>query len=77
MSQRYDLVDMVDRVGRGDSFAASLLYDLSQEIAEQKTIDFAVAASSLKHTIYGDANLVTVAEVMELLEGDQSGRVKR
>ena len=77
MSRRYDMVDMVDRVGGRDAFAAGLIYGLSQAMSEQSAIDFAVAASCLKHTIHGDANLATVAEVMELLDGDQSGRVQR
>lgn len=77
-SRRYDITHIVDRVGGGDSFMGGLIYGLNRYPEdEQKALDFAVAASCLKHTIYGDFNLVTVAEVENLMKGDGSGRVVR
>jgi 2-dehydro-3-deoxygluconokinase len=77
-SKRYDITHIVDRVGGGDSFMSGLIYGLiNYPENDQKTLDFAVAASALKHTIYGDFNLVTVAEVEQLMMGDGSGRVLR
>jgi len=77
-SQRYDITHIVDRVGGGDSFMGGLIYGLITFPADdQRALDFAVAASALKHTIYGDFNLVTVAEVEQLMKGDGSGRVSR
>ncbi|MDX1639485.1 MAG: sugar kinase [Balneolaceae bacterium] len=74
----YDITHIVDRVGGGDSFMAGLIYGLlTFEGDDQKALDFAVAASCLKHTIYGDANLATVEEVEKLMGGDASGRVSR
>ena len=74
----YDITHIVDRVGGGDSFMAGLIYGLlTYEGDDQKALEFAVAASCLKHTIKGDANLVTVAEVEKLMGGDASGRVSR
>lgn len=74
----YDITPIVDRVGGGDSFMAGLLYGLSQfNENDQKTINFAVAASALKHTIVGDFNLVSINEVEKLISGDASGRVTR
>ncbi len=74
----YDITPIVDRVGGGDSFMGGLIYGLSQFNGDsQKTINFAVAASALKHTIVGDFNLVSVSEVEKLLAGDASGRVSR
>jgi len=74
---RYDIVPIVDRVGGGDSFAAGLIYALLSGKDLQACIDFAVAASCLKHTITGDFNLVTVDEVNALLKGGGGGRVQR
>ena len=68
---------IVDRVGGGDSFCGGLIYGLLVYGDPQKAIDFAVAASCLKHTIHGDFNLVRVAEVEKLMGGDASGRVSR
>ena len=74
----YQITHIVDRVGGGDSFMGGLIYGLLQwPDDDQKALNFAVAASCLKHTIYGDANLVTVAEVEKLMQGDASGRVSR
>tara|TARA_R110000868_G_scaffold304437_16_gene565242 strand:- start:11912 stop:12949 length:1038 start_codon:yes stop_codon:yes gene_type:complete len=77
-SRTYQITHIVDRVGGGDSFMGGLIYGLlSYTGDDQKALDFAVAASCLKHTIYGDANLVTVDEVEKLMSGDASGRVAR
>jgi len=73
----YEITHIVDRVGGGDSFMAGLIYGLLTYEKDQEALDFAVAASCLKHTIKGDANLVTVAEVEKLMSGDASGRVSR
>ena len=74
----YQITHIVDRVGGGDSFMGGLIYGLlNHPDDDQKALDFAVAASCLKHTIYGDANLVTVEEVEKLMSGDASGRVSR
>ena len=71
------LVHIVDRVGGGDSFGAGLIYALQNGYADQDAIEFAVAASALKHSIEGDMNEVSVAEVKALAGGDGSGRVQR
>ncbi|MDR1633207.1 MAG: sugar kinase [Dysgonamonadaceae bacterium] len=77
-SKRYDITHIVDRVGGGDSFMGGLIYGLiSYPESDEKALEFAVAASALKHTIYGDFNLVTVSEVEQLMKGDGSGRVLR
>ena len=77
-SNQYQITHIVDRVGGGDSFMGGLIYGLlTHPNNDQKALDFAVAASCLKHTIKGDANLVTVAEVEKLMGGDASGRVAR
>ncbi len=68
---------IVDRVGGGDSFGAGLIYASLMDYAPQDTIEFAVAASCLKHSIEGDLNMVSVAEVQTLAGGDGSGRVQR
>ncbi len=74
----YQITHIVDRVGGGDSFMGGLIYGLlTYEGDDQKALNFATAASCLKHTIHGDYNLVTVAEVEKLMEGDASGRVSR
>ena len=75
-SRRYD-VQIVDRVGGGDSFAAGLIYALGKKRGPQEAIEFAVAASCLKHSVSGDFNLVKLGEVEALLSGDGSGRVQR
>ncbi len=77
-SRRYDITHIVDRVGGGDSFMGGLIYGLITYAADdQKALDFAVAASCLKHTIFGDYNLASVSEVEALMGGDTSGRVSR
>ncbi len=76
-TQTYDITHIVDRVGGGDSFMAGLIYGLLTYEDDQRALDFAVAASCLKHTIFGDPNLVTVEEVEKLRKGDASGRVSR
>ena len=74
----YHITDIVDRVGGGDAFMGGLIYGLLTYTGDdQKALNFAVAASCLKHTIHGDFNLVTVAEVEQLMKGDVSGRVVR
>lgn len=77
-SRRYDITHIVDRVGGGDSFMGGLIYGLITYTGDdQKALEFAVAASCLKHTIYGDFNMVSVDEVEKLMGGDASGRVSR
>ena len=75
-SKKY-AVRIVDRVGGGDSFGGGLIYSLVNNYEPQAAIEFAVAASCLKHTIEGDFNRVSVAEVQSLAGGDGSGRVQR
>lgn len=76
-SKRYDITDIVDRVGGGDSFMGGLIYGLLHYGIDQEALEFATAASCLKHTLKGDFNWVTVQEVENLMNGDASGRVKR
>ena len=77
-SKEYQITHIVDRIGGGDSFMGGLIYGLIYFPDDnQKALDFAVAASCLKHTIKGDANLVTIEEVKKLMSGDLSGRVAR
>jgi len=76
-SKKYAIRDIVDRVGGGDSFGGGLIYSLISGKDLQSALEFAVAASCLKHKIEGDFNLVSVAEVTNLLGGDGSGRVQR
>ena len=71
------MYDIVDRVGGGDSFAGGLIYGLNELDNDRDALEFAVAASCLKHTIDGDFNRVTVDEVNKLAKGDGSGRVQR
>lgn len=75
-SLKYDIT-LVDRVGGGDSFVGALIYALNERQGPQEQIEFAVAASCLKHTIEGDFNQVTIGEVEALMAGDGSGRVQR
>ena len=77
VSRKYEMYDIVDRVGGGDSFAGGLIYGLNVLGDDKEALEFAVAASCLKHTIDGDFNRVTVDEVLKLAKGDGSGRVQR
>lgn len=76
-SRSYDILPIVDRVGGGDSFAAGLLYGLLNDMPAEGALNYAVAASCLKHSIPGDWALVSVNEVNRLAGGDASGRVQR
>ena len=76
-SKRYDIFPIVDRVGGGDSFSGGLIHGLLTKETQGEALEFAVAASALKHTIPGDVNMVSVAEVEALAGGDASGRVQR
>ena len=77
LSRTYDIAHIVDRVGAGDSFAAGLIYGMQTGLGSQEALDFAVAASCLKHSVPGDINRVSVDEVKALLAGGGSGRVLR
>ena len=77
-SKHYDILPIIDRVGGGDSFSGGLIHGLITYGGDQaKALEFAVAASALKHTIPGDFNLVSKEEVENLAGGDASGRVQR
>lgn len=76
-SRRYDITDIVDRVGAGDSFGAGLIYGLLTLADDERALEFATAASCLKHSISGDFNRVSVGEVEALVAGEGSGRVQR
>ena len=74
----YDIVPIIDRVGGGDSFVAGLIFGLHRYPERPgEALGFAVAASALKHSIFGDFNLVSVEDVEKLAGGDKSGRVSR
>ncbi len=77
LSRRYEVTHIVDRVGGGDSFAASLIYGLMNLESPAEALEFAVAASALKHSIPGDFNRFSAEEVMALVRGGGSGRVQR
>ena len=77
VSRKYEITDIVDRVGGGDSFSGGLIYGLLTYEKQSDALEFAVAASCLKHTISGDYNRVTVSEVTALMKGSGSGRVER
>lgn len=77
VSRKYEITDIVDRVGGGDAFAAGLIYGLISGKAPEAALNFAVAASCLKHTIPGDFNRVTADEAEKLSGGEASGRVQR
>ena len=77
ISRRYNITDIVDRVGGGDSFASGLIAGLEFYEDRQRALEFAVAASCLKHSIPGDFNRVSRSEVQKLMSGDASGRVQR
>lgn len=76
-SRRYDINPIIDRVGSGDSFSAGIIHGLLTKSTQGEALEFAVAASALKHTIPGDFNMVTVEEVEALAGGSDSGRVQR
>jgi 2-dehydro-3-deoxygluconokinase len=76
-SKKYSITDIVDRIGGGDSFAGGIIYGLNAFDDPKPALEFAVAASCLKHTIPGDFNRVTIGEVEALMHGDASGRVQR
>lgn len=77
ISQKYEIRNIVDRVGGGDSFAGGLIYGLTHYEDGQRALEFAVAASCLKHSIIGDFNRVTVSDVESLVKGNSTGRVQR
>ena len=77
VSRHYDIDPIIDRVGGGDSFSGGVIHGLLTKRTQGEALEFAVAASALKHTINGDFNLVSVAEVEALVGGDASGRVQR
>lgn len=77
VSKEYEIRDIVDRVGGGDSFAGGLIYGLNTYKDKQDALEFAAAASCLKHSIPGDFNRVTVSDVKKLMNGNGSGRVQR
>ena len=76
-SRRYDIQPIIDRVGGGDSFSGGLIHGLLTKATQGEALEFAVAASALKHTIPGDFNLVSEEEVESLAHGNASGRVQR
>ena len=77
VSRKYEIHNIVDRVGAGDTFAAGLIYGLSRPKSDQESLEFAVAASCLAHSIPGDFPLISLGEVESLAEGKASGRVQR
>jgi 2-dehydro-3-deoxygluconokinase len=77
VSRRYEITHIVDRIGGGDSFSAGLIHGLNALQSDREALDFAVAASALKHSIPGDFNLVSEKDVQALMKGDASGRVQR
>ncbi len=77
ISKKYHITDIIDRVGGGDSFAGGLIYGLNNYEDKQSALEFAVAASCLKHSIIGDFNRVSVSDVEKLAGGDGTGRVQR
>ena len=76
-SRRYEINPIVDRVGGGDSFCAGIIHCLANGMPQEKALEFAVAASALKHTIPGDFNIVSLCEVEALMNGNGNGRVER
>ncbi|WP_421762645.1 PfkB family carbohydrate kinase [Ekhidna sp.] len=76
-SPSFDVTHIVDRVGTGDAYAAGMIYGLLNLQDEQKAVDFAAAACSLKHTVEGDANVISAEAVDSLVQGNTSGRIKR
>ncbi len=76
-SKKYDITDIIDRVGGGDSFSAGIIYGLQKLETDKDALEYAVAASCLKHSIPGDFSITTTEEVFQLMQGDGSGRVQR
>ena len=76
-SRRYDIEPIIDRVGGGDAFSGGIIHGLLTKPTQGEALEFAVAASALKHTIPGDFNMVSTEEVEALCGGDASGRVQR
>jgi 2-dehydro-3-deoxygluconokinase len=76
-SRKYHIDYIVDRIGGGDAFSAGIIYGLLTEQGLQETVEFAAAASCLKHSIQGDFNLVSFDEILALMGGDGSGRIQR
>jgi 2-dehydro-3-deoxygluconokinase len=74
---QYDIENVVDRIGSGDAFTGALIYTLLSGKSDQEALDFATAASALKHTIPFDLNLVSVEEVKNLVKEGGAGRVQR
>lgn len=77
VSKKYEIRDIVDRIGGGDSFGSGLIWGLNNLDGPQAAVEFAAAASALKHTVYGDFNRVRRDDVLTLMGGDASGRVQR
>ena len=77
VSKKYEIRDIIDRVGGGDSFAGGLIYGLNNYDSKQEALEFAVAASCLKHSVIGDFNRVSKEDVEKLMSGDGTGRVQR
>jgi len=77
ISKKYEIHNIIDRVGGGDAFAAGLIYGLNRLPDDKEALEFAVAASCLAHTIHGDLPLISVEEVTKLAAGSGSGRVQR
>jgi 2-dehydro-3-deoxygluconokinase len=77
LSRKYHIDQIVDRVGGGDAYSAGIIYGLLTDQDLQETVEFAAAASCLKHTIHGDFNLATFEEILALMHGDSSGRIQR
>lgn len=77
LSRQYDIRNIVERIGVGDAFAGGLIYGLNHYPDKQQALEFATAASCLKHSIVGDFNRVSVSDVEVLMSGDGSGRVRR
>ena len=76
-ARKYDLTEIADRVGGGDSFGAGLIYTLSRGCTAEYCVNFAVAAECLKHTIDGDFNLTTEEETLRIMSGDGSAKIQR
>lgn len=77
VSRRYDLLPIVDRVGGGDSFSGGIIHGLLTMQSQAEALEFAVAASALKHTVHGDFNMMSAQEVEQLAHGSGNGRVQR